>query len=203
MRLEQPSSRSSSSNGVLYLVEVAGVSQGSGNLVQSEVGMNWFEDGAFIPGGGLGWVPVGLVSSGPALQAMLASVSVAGVFGGAPGGSPAGAAGGAAHFLLSVRTCHQASISFSSSFGRLGAGWRQKSRLLLYGELGPDVQPWGASHHIPPGHHCLSAGPAIKPHHNVLYQAPCLPAQAPVEDISLCVGGLIRPELKENAQMTP
>ena len=127
MRLERPSSRSSSLNGVLYLVGAARVSRGFGNLVQSEVGMNCFAEGVFIPGGGLRWVLVELVSSGPVLQVTLASVSVAGVFGGAPGSSPASAAGSAAHFLLSVRTCHQASISFSSSFGRLGAGWRWKT----------------------------------------------------------------------------
>ena len=49
-KLERPSSRSSSSNGVRYLMDEAGVSQGFCSLVQSEVGTNWFEGGTLIPG---------------------------------------------------------------------------------------------------------------------------------------------------------
>ena len=128
-KLEQPSSRSNSSNGVRYLVDEAGVSRGFGSLAQSEVGTNWFAGGTLIPGGGLGRAPAGLLILGPGrvLQATVASVSVAGVFGEAPGGPLGGAASGAAHFFLNTRTCHQASISFSSSFGSEGTGWRRKA----------------------------------------------------------------------------
>ena len=79
-------------------------------MVQSEVGTNWFEGGTLIPGEGLGRAPAGLLALGSVtreetvglglvLQAILASVSVVGVFGGAPGGTLDGAASGTAHFL--------------------------------------------------------------------------------------------------------
>ena len=105
------------------------MSRGFSILVQSEVGTNWFEGGTLIPGGGLGRAPAGLLilGPGPVLQATVASVSVAGVFGGAAGGPLGGAAGVAAHFFLNTQTCHQASVSFSSSFGSKGAGWRRKA----------------------------------------------------------------------------
>ena len=86
-----------------------------------------------MPGGGLEQAPAGwsVVGPGPTLV----SVSVAGVLGGASGDKSgaaidcavAEAAGGAAHFFLSTSTCHQASISLSSSLGLVRAGWRRKA----------------------------------------------------------------------------
>ena len=80
-----------------------------------------------MPGGGLEQAVAGWLVLGPGM--VLTSALEAGVFGGTSGGTADDVAvdAFAAHFFLNSSTCHQASISLSSSFGSARDGWRRKA----------------------------------------------------------------------------